>query len=105
MSSDENEDRHARKRGIAARQRIVAALLERQDSGQSPFTTEELRTTVGGSLTNLRHHLEWLKNQRVITTRDAVREVARIEVVLIDPAARTRLGSELAVPLECEAQP
>lgn len=82
--------RHPRRRGDAARQRIVAALLERKEQGLPNPTLDELNPLVKGSLTNLRHHLTWLEEQGLIRIEDALREVTRREVVLIDPRKKVQ---------------
>jgi len=81
-------DRHARRRGDAARQRIVSVLLARSEAGSPAYTLDELHGAIQGSKTNLRHHLEWLEERGVIGIQDALREVTRKEVVLLNSLER-----------------
>lgn len=95
MIETELPSRHPRQRGTIARQRIVSLLLTRSDSGSSPYTLEELHGEFGGSLTNLRHHLEWLQEHQVIRMQDALREVVRREVLLLNLTDRHQSEQQL----------
>jgi hypothetical protein len=65
----------------------MAYLVQTRSVGAPPPTFEELRSALGGSATNLRHHLDWLAEHGCIRVESTPREVPRQTIVLVGGAS------------------
>lgn len=81
----EERTAYPRERGEDARERIRLLLVERQARGEDAPTMAEIVKATGFSKTNVRHHVEWLEQEKLVKVVKAQRKVTRQVVVLAQP--------------------